>query len=65
MFDAFFAGFLLVFQWPAIGYLLLGVFLGIWIGAVPGLGGILGLVILLPFTYGMESVSAFALLLGL
>ena len=30
-----------------------------------GIGGILGLVILLPFTYGMESVSAFALLLGL
>jgi TctA family transporter len=65
MIDAFWAGLLLVFQWPAIGYLLLGVFLGIWIGAVPGLGGILGLVILLPFTFGMEAVSAFALLLGL
>ena len=65
MIEALWAGLLLVFQWPAIGYLLLGVFLGIWIGAVPGLGGILGLVILLPFTFGMEPVSAFALLLGL
>ena len=65
MFDAFIDGLFLVFQWPAIGYMALGVFLGIWIGAVPGLGGILGLVILLPFTFGMESVSAFALLIGL
>ena len=44
---------------------MLGILLGVWLGAVPGLGGILGLVILLPFTFGMEPVSAFALLLGM
>lgn len=65
MFDAFFEGFLLVFQWPAIGYLFLGVVLGIWLGAVPGLGSITGLILLLPFTYSMDAVSAFALLLGM
>ena len=65
MFEAFWTGLVLVFQWPAIGYLFLGVVLGIWLGAVPGLGGIIGLVLLLPFTYGMDSVSAFALLLGM
>ncbi len=65
MFEAFVSGLVLVFQWPAIGYLVFGVFLGIWLGAVPGLGGIIGLVILLPFTYGMDPVSAFALLLGM
>ena len=65
MFEAFVSGQVLVFQWPAIGYLVFGVFLGIWLGAVPGLGGIIGLVILLPFTYGMDPVSAFALLLGM
>ncbi len=65
MFEALISGLSLVFQWPAIGYLVLGVFLGIWVGAVPGLGGIIGLVILLPFTYGMDPVSAFALLLGM
>jgi putative tricarboxylic transport membrane protein len=54
-----------VFQWPAIGYLMLGVFIGMWMGAVPGLGGVVGLVILLPFTFGMETVPAFALLLGM
>lgn len=65
MIEPFVQGFFLVLQWPAIGYLLGGVFLGIWLGAVPGLGGIIGLVILLPFTFGMEPVHAFALLLGM
>jgi TctA family transporter len=65
MLEPFFAGFLLVFQWPAPLYLVLGVLFGIWLGAVPGLGGIIGLVILLPFTFGMETVPAIALLLGL
>lgn len=65
MLDQFFEGLRLVLQWPAFGFMLLGVLLGIWLGAVPGLGGILGLVILLPFTFGMEPVAAFALLLGM
>ncbi len=65
MIDSMLAGLLLVFQWPAIGYLMLGVFIGLWMGAVPGLGGIIGLVILLPFTFGMDPAPAFALLLGM
>ena len=65
MFEALLEGLSLVFQWPAIGFLFLGVLLGIWLGAVPGLGGIIGLVLLLPFTFGMETVPAFALLLGM
>ena len=65
MLEALWTGLGLVFQWPAIGFLLLGCLLGIWIGAVPGLGGIIGLVLLLPFTFGMEPVAALALLLGL
>jgi len=65
MFDAFITGLVLVFEWPAIGFLMLGVFIGIWLGAIPGLGGIIGLVLLLPFTFGMDPVPAFALLLGM
>ncbi len=65
MFDAFVDGLFLVFQWPSIGFLLLGVLIGIWLGAVPGLGGIIGLVLLLPFTFGMDPVPAFSLLLGM
>ena len=64
MYDALLQGLFAVFQWPAIGFLLLGVLLGIWLGAVPGLGGIIGLVLLLPFTFGMDTIPAFALLLG-
>ena len=65
MIDAFFSGLVLVLQWPAIGYLTLGVGIGMWLGAVPGLGGVIGLVLLLPFTFGMDPVSAFSLLLGM
>jgi TctA family transporter len=65
MIDGMLAGLALVFTWPAIAYLLLGVFIGMWIGAVPGLGGVVGLVLLLPFTYSMDPVPAFALLMGL
>ncbi|MAF50033.1 MAG: tripartite tricarboxylate transporter permease [Rhodospirillales bacterium] len=65
MIEALWTGLQLVFEWPSIGFLMLGAVLGIWIGAVPGLGGIIGLVLLLPFTFGMEPVPALALLLGL
>jgi putative tricarboxylic transport membrane protein len=59
------AGLALVLSWPTFGYLLLGVFIGMWVGAVPGLGGVVGLVLLLPFTFSMDPVPAFALLMGL
>jgi putative tricarboxylic transport membrane protein len=59
------AGLDIVLSWPTFAYLLLGVFIGMWIGAVPGLGGVVGLVLLLPFTFSMEPAPAFALLLGL
>ena len=46
-------------------YLLMGVLLGLMIGVFPGLGGIAGLSLLLPFIYGMDEVSALATLIGL
>ncbi|MES9844229.1 MAG: tripartite tricarboxylate transporter permease [Candidatus Sedimenticola sp. 6PFRAG5] len=46
-------------------YLVLGVFLGLAIGIFPGLGGIVGLSLLLPFLYGMDTTSALAMLIGL
>ena len=42
-----------------------GVLLGLALGVVPGLGGIVGLALLIPFTYHMDAYSAFALLLGM
>lgn len=46
-------------------HLVLGVMLGLAIGAFPGLGGIAGLSIMVPFLYGMDTVSALATLVGL
>ncbi len=65
MIDSMLTALSMVLAWPAIGYLCLGVFIGIWLGAVPGLGGIIGLIVLLPFTFNMEPVAAIALLLGM
>lgn len=48
-----------------LAYMLLGVGVGLVIGILPGLGGIAGMSILLPFVYGMDTVSALALLIGL
>ena len=64
-FDALLTGLTSVLAWPAIGFMVLGVTIGMWMGAVPGLGGVLGMILLLPFTFDMEPVNAFALLLGL
>lgn len=64
-FDAFVQGLMLALQWPSFGFLLLGIVIGIWLGAVPGLGGVIGIVLVLPFTYGMDMFSAFAILLGI
>jgi len=46
-------------------YMLAGVGVGLIVGILPGLGGIAGMSILLPFVYGMDTVSALALLIGL
>lgn len=42
-----------------------GVLLGLALGVVPGLGGIVGLALLVPFTYHLDGYTAFALLLGM
>lgn len=64
MFEALVAGLALIFQWQVLAYFSLGCVIGILLGAVPGMGGAIGLVLLLPFTFSMEPVAAFALLLA-
>lgn len=65
MLDSIYAGAALLVHWPTPLFLFGGVLLGIWLGAVPGLGGVTGLVLVLPFTFSMEPAEAFALLLGM
>jgi len=48
-----------------LGFLALGVVLGLVIGVIPGIGGLVGLSLLLPFTYNMDPYAALALMMGL
>jgi len=45
--------------------LVIGVLIGLAIGLLPGLNGIVGMAMLIPFTYGLDHYTAFALLLGM
>ena len=65
MIEAFLEGLVLVLQWKTLGFMLLGVFLGFWVGLLPGLGGATTLALMLPFIYNMQPVEAFAFLLGM
>ncbi|MGB0733808.1 MAG: tripartite tricarboxylate transporter permease, partial [Pontibacterium sp.] len=65
MLDAFLAALDTILTGYHLIYLGGGVLLGLAIGIFPGLGGIAGLSLLLPFLYGMEPVSALAMLIGL
>ena len=57
--------FSLILQPQQLTYLAIGVLLGLSVGVFPGLGGIAGLSLVLPFIYGMEPVSGLALMVGL
>ena len=46
-------------------FLVFGVFIGMALGAIPGLGGVVGVAILLPFTFEMDRTSAIAMLVAL
>ena len=65
MLDAFLTALQTVMTGTHLLYLMGGVSLGLAIGIFPGLGGIAGLSLLLPFLYGMEPTTALAMLIGL
>src|SRR5258706_5877741 len=46
-------------------YLAAGCVMGLVLGIVPGIGGLAGTAMLLPFTFNMDPYAAFAMLLGL
>jgi TctA family transporter len=48
-----------------LAYLFGGVCMGLALGILPGIGGVAGLALLLPFTFSMDAPAAFALLLGM
>ena len=54
----------LVFQWPVVLAILGGVAVGLVIGALPGLGSVVAITMVLPFTFSMPTVPAIALILA-
>jgi len=55
----------LIFRPEQMLFLAIGVLLGLSVGVFPGLGGIAGLSLVLPFIFGMDPVSGLALMVGL
>lgn len=67
--DAFYNGLISILPFTSQGqqaffFMLVGVFIGFWVGILPGLGGAATLALMLPFIYKMDPTSAFAFLLG-
>ena len=56
---------LIVLDPNRLAFLFLGVTMGLSLGILPGIGGVAGTALLLPFTYAMDPPTAMALLLGL
>ena len=65
MMDTLLTALVTLFTFQHMAYMMLGVSVGLVIGVLPGLGGIAGLSLLLPFIYGMDPTSALAMLIGL
>ena len=55
-------GFGVALTLPNVGFMLIGVTLGVLIGVLPGLGGANGIAILLPLTFSMNPTSAIIML---
>ncbi|MFO1329618.1 MAG: tripartite tricarboxylate transporter permease [Rubrivivax sp.] len=55
-------GFAVALTLPNLGFMLLGITLGVLIGVLPGLGGANGVAILLPLTFSMNPTSAIIML---
>ena len=67
--DAFYHALLNILPFSSQGqqaflFMLVGIFIGFWVGILPGLGGAATLALMLPFIYKMDPTSAFAFLLG-
>jgi putative tricarboxylic transport membrane protein len=65
MLDTFFSSLLGIFEPTTLVTMLIGIAIGFAVGILPGLGGSVTLALMLPFTFYMEPVQAFAFLLGM
>lgn len=55
----------IILQFDRLIFLVFGVVVGLALGLMPGIGGLTGFALLVPFTYTMDPYAAFAMLLGM
>jgi len=65
MWEAIQQAFLNLFTVQALSFLLFGVVIGLVVGFLPGIGGIVGMSLILPFLYGMDPIMAIPLMIGM
>ncbi|MPZ89968.1 MAG: hypothetical protein GEU81_18360, partial [Nitriliruptorales bacterium] len=65
MLQTFFGSLLEVLEPQTMLVMLIGIAIGFVVGILPGLGGAVTLALMLPFTFDMEPIQAFAFLLGM
>ena len=65
MLHAAWSALLIILDWHRLIFLFGGVCMGLSLGLLPGIGGVAGTALLLPFTYNMDAHAAFGMLLGL
>jgi len=65
VFGALWQGMSAVLAWPVPGWILAGVIIGCVFGAIPGLTASLGIILVLPFIWGLDPASACAILLSI
>lgn len=68
--EAFYHGLIAILPFSTHGqqaflFMLIGIFVGFWVGILPGIGGAATLALMLPFIYDMDPTQAFAFLLGM
>lgn len=63
--DALSLGLEHIITFPALSAILIGTVLGVTVGVLPGLGSVIGITMVLPFTYSMDQIPALALMLGI
>jgi putative tricarboxylic transport membrane protein len=65
MLDAFLSAFVILMDPYRLGMLMAGVSIGIVVGILPGLGGLMGMALVLPFLFGMDAYAGIAMLIGI
>lgn len=61
---AFVNGFYKVFTWPVFPMMMIGIVAGMIVGLIPGLGGLIAHILLIPFALQMDPLNAYVMLLG-